>query len=60
MARAAQTVKLYPDNRESILPKGSFALKPLYPTTDLKKSLDREVLILPRSYRLSSPEKAVL
>jgi len=49
MARATQTIKLYSDNKESILPKGSFPQKPLYPTTGLKKSLDSVALILPRS-----------
>jgi len=37
MARAAQTIKPYPDNRESILPDGGFPQKYLYPTTGLKK-----------------------
>jgi hypothetical protein len=39
IARAAQAVKLYPDNRESILPKGSSPEKSLYCATGLKNLL---------------------
>jgi hypothetical protein len=31
MARVAETIKLYPDNRESILPKGNFPKNPSIP-----------------------------